>query len=485
MVFAGLDIGTTGVKITIFENTNEIGKFYETYSSKRNAEHDEIDAKIILEATKKVILSAYHFRHDLAYIGVTSFGETFVLLDEQDNVLLSSILYNDVRGKEETKEILQRIGKEKIGKITGLMVHEMFSLPKLLYVKKNFPDIWKRVNKVTLIQDFIVYMLTGVRQIDYSLASRSMMFDVTRKEWSEEILSSFGIDKTLLSKPVPTGTFAGKITMQGMPKSITIINVSHDQVSVALGSGLQKEGDAVDGCGTCECFIPYFRHIPRDKDIYDKGFGVVPYVFKDSYVSYPLIFSGGALVQWFIDNFGKNIEDPYTYFEKEIDISKPSGLLICPHFLGSGTPFMNSRSKAFIYGLDISSTSKDIYQGILEGIAYEILYNMEILDKLGILVKRAFANGGGSKNKKWLQIKANILNIPITRIENYDAGTIGSAIVVGTSIGLFQNYEEGIQKLVRFGETYYPNEKLHEIYRENYGIYKKWVQFKENLDENE
>lgn len=485
MVYAGLDIGTTGVKISLFEDAKEIGKFYETYSSKRNAEYDEIDASIILNAAKKVIRSAYEFRNDLAYIGVTSFGETFVLLDEEDRVLLPSILYSDSRGKEETKEIIHKIGKRKIGEITGLMVHEMFSLPKLLYVKEKLPDVWTKVKKITLIQDFVIYMLTGVRQIDYSLASRSMMFDVSNKEWSEEILSSFGIEKTLLSRPVPTGSIAGVINTEDMPKGITLINVSHDQVSVALGSGLQKEGDAVDGCGTCECFIPLFQRIPEDKDVYDKGFGIVPYAFKNVYVSYPLIFSGGALVQWFMDNLGKKVEDPYSYFEKQIEPSKPSNLLIPPHFLGSGTPFMNSKSKAFIYGLDISSDLADLYQGILEGVAYEILYNMEVLKSLGITIHRAFANGGGSKNKKWLQIKANVLGVPITRVANHDAGTIGSAIVVGTTVGVFQNYEEGIQKLVKLAETYYPDKKAHEAYKKNFEIYKKWVQFKEKQNENE
>lgn len=146
---------------------------------------------------------------------------------------------------------------------------------------------------------------------------------------------------------------------------------------------------------------------------------------------------------------------------------------------------MNSKSKAFIYGLDISSDLADLYQGILEGVAYEILYNMEVLKSLGITIHRAFANGGGSKNKKWLQIKANVLGVPITRVANHDAGTIGSAIVVGTTVGVFQNYEEGIQKLVKLAETYYPDKKAHEAYKKNFEIYKKWVQFKEKQNENE
>ncbi len=480
MVFAGLDIGTTGAKITLFENDGELTKFYESYRSSRSAEHDEINATVILNAVKKIIAEAYSYRNDLRYIGVTSFGETFVLLDKNDNLLAPSILYNDIRGKEEIQTILSKMSREEIGQITGLMVHEMFSLPKLLYIKNHHRDIFAQVDKVLLIQDYVIYMLTGVRQIDYSLASRTMLFDVNKREWSDQLFSLFGLDKKLFSTPVKTGSLAGKMRpFDGVSGDITMINVAHDQVSVAIGSGLHQEGDAVDGCGTCECLIPYLSNVPSNRIIYDEGFGVVPYVYDDAYVSYPLVFSGGALIEWFMKTFAKGEEDPYRYYEDTITDFSPSKLLISPHFLGSGTPFMNSMSKSFIYGLDISSTLSDIYKGLLEGVAYELRINLEELRKCGISIDHLFANGGGAKNKKWLQIKANILNIPITRIENYDAGTVGGAIAVGTAIGVFKDYQDGIHRLVKTGETYLPDAKIHQLYEPFYSLYKKLVFEKE------
>ncbi|MCI6788762.1 MAG: FGGY family carbohydrate kinase [Mollicutes bacterium] len=474
MIYAGLDIGTTGTKITLFDGTNELITFYEKYNSKRTAFNDEIDANIIFDAVIKVINEAIKYNDNLGYIGVTSFGETFVLLDKEDNILLPSILYNDVRGKDEVNEINKKIGEERVGKITGLLTHEMYSLPKLLYIKNNYSDVYNNINKILLIEDFIVYKLTGIRQIDYSLASRTMLFDINKLEWSDELFDAFNLDKNKFSIPVKSGTIAGNIKkIFGFSKDIKIISVSHDQFSVAIGSGLTKFNDAIDGCGTCECFIPLFKETPTNNKMYKGGFGIIPYSFANAYISYPLIFSGGALIEWFINNLCINIENPLTKFDKEINTKMPSKLLISPHFLGSGTPYMNSYSLGNIYGLNISSTLKDIYQGILEGVAYEMLLNIEILKECGIKINHIYANGGGSKNENWLQIKTNILNIPITKILNHNAGTVGSAIIVGTTIGEFNNIDDGIKKLVKFGKTYYPDKLAHKEYMKLFKLYKK------------
>ena len=481
MVYAGLDIGTTGCKISLFEDLKALGTFYEAYASSRSAEKDEIDAREILRAAKKVIQEAYAFRKDLSAIGVTSFGETFVLLDSEDHVLMPSILYSDPRGKAEAEELRSTLGSKRIGEITGLMVHEMFSLPKLLSIRKSHPEVWAQVDKVLLMQDYVVYSLTGVRQIDESLASRTMLFDCHKRKWSEEIFSFVNLKPSLFSTPVPSGTKAGKIRIEGIPTNVDLYNVSHDQVAVAIGCGLKEESTLVDGCGTCECLIPFFRAVPKDSRIYDGGYGVVPYVVNQGYISYPLIFSGGALAQWFVTRFAPKGEDPYGYFDRQIDPNAPSKILLSPYFLGSGTPDMDSSAQGAMYGLNISTEPKDIYQACLEGVAYELRRNIDILKSMGMNPQRIFATGGGSQNKKWLQIKANILGLPVTAMKNKDAGTIGTAIVVGTSIGLFSSLEEGMERLVQPGETYVPNLEAKKQYDALYENYLKMVQGQKEL----
>ena len=481
MVYAGLDIGTTGCKISLFEDLSALRTFYETYASSRSAKKDEIDAREILRAAKKVIQEAYAFRNDLKAIGVTSFGETFVLLDKADNVLMPSILYSDPRGKTEAEELRSTLGSKRIGEITGLMVHEMFSLPKLLSIRKSHPDIWAKVDKVLLMQDYIVYSLTGVRQIDESLASRTMLFDCHKRRWSEELFSFADLSPSLFSTPVPSGTKAGKIRIDDIQTDMDLYNVSHDQVAVAIGCGLKEESTLVDGCGTCECLIPFFRSIPDNPQISDGGYGVVPYVVNQGYISYPLIFSGGALIQWFVTQFGPKGEDPYAYFDRQMDPNNPSKILLSPYFLGSGTPDMDSSAQGAMYGLNISTEPKDIYQACLEGVAYELRRNIDILKSMGMDPQKIVATGGGSQNKKWLQIKANILGLPVTAMKNKDAGTIGTAIVVGTSMGLFSSLEEGMERLVQRGEIYVPHLEAKKQYDALYRNYLKMIQGQKEL----
>ena len=160
---------------------------------------------------KSVIRQAAAQYPQIGGIGVTSFGETFVLLDEKDEPLLPAMLYTDPRGADQCNRIAKLVGSERIIRQTGVAPAPMYSLPKLMWVKENRPEIWCRVKRICLMEDYIVYLLSGTAQIDYSLATRTMAFDIHRLCWAEEILSAAGIDKGLLSTPVPTGTSAGAI----------------------------------------------------------------------------------------------------------------------------------------------------------------------------------------------------------------------------------------------------------------------------------
>lgn len=481
MIYAGLDIGTTGSKITLFNDGTELNKFYKKYECKRSAFKDEIDANLIYDAVIEIINKALDFNKDLEAIGVTSFGETFVLLDKKDNILLPSMLYDDIRGEKEVELIKSKISPKRLGDITGLMVHSMYSLPKLLYIKNNLKKIYSKIDKVLLIEDFIVYKLTKVRNIDFSLASRTMLFNVNSMNWDRNLFRLFDLDENLFSTPVPTGSIAGEISDLNIKyqKSIKVINVAHDQISVSIGANLVNVNEAVDGCGTCECIIPLYKKLKNTKNIYLGGYGVVPYINKGEYVSYPLIFSGGALIEWFMNTFNKRDGNSYEFYENNIK-EEPSNLIIIPHYLGSGTPFMNPNSKGMIYGLDISTDEFDIYKGVLEGITYEILYNINILKSSGIKIKKIYATGGSSSNEKYMQIKADILNIPIVTFKNKDSGTVGSAVIVGKTMGVFDSIEEGCKKLIEINKTFIPNKLTHNKYMKIYRKYKSLVELINN-----
>ena len=209
MKIAGLDIGTTGCKLTVFdEQGRNLGKAYRDYPVRRQVSGHEIGISVLMESVYAVIREMTEQYPDIGGIGVTSFGETFVMTDAKGTPLHTSMLYTDPRGAEECAELTEKIGADRIARITGLAPHEMYSVSKIMWIKKHWPEVYLAAKHIFLIGDYVAWHLTGIAQIDYSLATRSMAFDIGRLAWSEEILNAAGIDISLLSRPVPSGTAA-------------------------------------------------------------------------------------------------------------------------------------------------------------------------------------------------------------------------------------------------------------------------------------
>lgn len=490
MIIGGLDIGTTGCKLTAFdENGAYLGKAYRNYPSERGTSQT-IDAEKILEAVLEVIAEIGGRYPDLSGIGVTSFGETFVMTDESGCPLMPSMLYTDPRGKRECMELTDKLGSRHIQEICGARSSETYSLPKIMWVKKHHPDIYARAKHIFLIQDFIVWSLTHVAQIDYSLAARTMAFDIRNLTWSREILEVAGIDPSLLSKPVPTGTPAGHLTSEiaqktGVSESIQVISVSHDQIAAAVGSGVFSGNVAVDGAGTVECLTPVFNSLPKMDLMYENNYAVIPYVIPGTYTCYAYETMGGALLQWCVDTLAKKEKElamkqgisPNVYLENlykaEGNGHEPGELLVLPHFAGAATPYMDSGSKGAILGLTAATSVADIYHACMEGIVCEMMLNMEKLNLSGISFEYLRATGGGARSEVWMQMKADMLNVTITALETSDAGTVGCAMMAGLALHCFRNLEDAASHMVVCKKTYTPDPVSHEKYMKVYERYRK------------
>lgn len=476
MKIAGLDIGTTGCKLTVFdENGTQLGKAYRDYPVCRAAGIHEIDISTLMESVYAVLAEMAAQYSDIAGIGVTSFGETFVMTNSTGDPLHNAMLYTDPRGAEECAELIEALGAEHIASVTGLAPHEMYSIAKMMWLKKHHPEIYAAARRIHLIEDYVVWHLSHKAQIDYSLATRTMAFDIHRLVWSREIFDAAGIDVSLMSAPVPTGSPAGTITptaakRTGLNKDCVIVSVSHDQIAAAVGAGAFDGSVAVDGAGTVECLTPIYDRVP-DAEVMRKGFfAVVPYVIPGKYVAYAFSYFGGALIQWCMENFGKG--ETNESMERAYGKDAPSGLLVLPHLAGAATPYMDSGSKGAILGLTTTTTAADIYRACMEGVAYEMRLNYEALQGSGIRFEKLHATGGGARSKLWMQMKADILNLPITALKTVDAGTVGSAMLTGVAVGAFSDLNDAAVHMVQEMETYYPRERMHRNYMTIYERYK-------------
>ena len=476
MKIGGLDIGTTGCKLTVFdENGAHLGKAYRDYPVRRAVSGHEIDISAMMESVYTVIGEMAEQYPDIAGIGVTSFGETFVMTNDAGEPLHNAMLYTDPRGAEECAELVEKLGADHIAEVTGLAPHEMYSIAKMMWIRKNRPEVYAAARRIHLIEDFVVWHLTNRAQIDYSLATRTMAFDIHSLTWSREVFDAAGIDIALMSDPVPTGTSAGTITLAaarrtGLNDRCVIVSVSHDQVAAAVGAGAFDGSVAVDGAGTVECLTPIYDKIPEIPVMARGFFSVVPYVVPGKYVAYAFSYTGGALIQWAMETFGKG--ETNESMEKAYEKDEPTGLLVLPHFAGAATPYMDTGSKGAILGLTVATTAADLYRACMEGVVYEMRLNYEALSGSGIRFTRLNTTGGGAKSKLWMQMKADVLNLPITALKTVDAGTVGSAMLTGIAVGLFADLNDAASHMVQERETYYPREEMHKKYMVIYERYK-------------
>ena len=479
MIIGGLDIGTTGCKITVFSDQGkEIGSYYREYPERKDP--NEADGTALYAAVEDLLRETAENHPDLEAFGVTTFGEAFVLAGEDGSPLAPIYLFSDTRGEAECGELTEKIGKDRLCRITGVAPNTMYSLPKLMWVKKNIPA-FSKAKYVLLIEDYLVYRLTGVRQIDYSLAARTMAFDIREKQFSKEILDAAEIDAALFSTPVPSGSVAGPLKpglrkFFGFAKDVTVVNGAHDQVAAALGSGVFDETTAVDGTGTVECVTAVRETPPEDPAYYDCGFCAVPYP-TGGYVCYAFTLTGGACAKWVRDkltpdlvreNSGKNV---YKILDEAMP-EQPTGILVLPHFNGSATPYMDSGSRAAVVGIDLATDRKTLYRAVLEGVTLEMKKNLEMLDRFGIRPQTLIAAGGGAKSPVWLQMKADIFGCPIETRKGSETGALGTAMMVAAACGLDPDLPRAAKRFLEPDKRYVPGMQ-QDIYRRIYQRYRR------------
>lgn len=475
MNYLSIDVGTTRCKCQLFSEDGEILKYlFYDYDFKEIDGFQYVDIHAI-EAHLRDMIATIAGEWSVSSLCVSSLGESFVLLDEKDHVLFYPMLYTDSRGEEEAEEIKARIGEEEAFRITGVIPHSMYSLSKLLWIKNHYSELFQKTSKIMLMGDYIGYLLTGERVIDYALASRTGAFDIEKKEFSKPILNAFGIHDKLFSTPRCAGSIVGKIKAEWGIDAL-LVQGSHDQVCAALGAGVLEAGDAVDGMGTVECITVLFKNKQENVKMGKQGYPCVPYPVNGLYCTYILNFSCGSTMNWFRkkllhDYCGKE-HDFFTYIEKEMS-DAPTEILALPYFGGAGTPFQDLNAKGAVVNLRTDTRDCDFYKALMEGTALEMRLNAETVREYSVTLRNAVATGGGANSEKWLQIKADIQNIPIQTLRSSEGGLCGCAMLQSVALGSVKDFYEAREKFVRYTEEFVPNLEMHGAYETQYQKYKK------------
>jgi len=488
MSYLGVDIGQTGCKAVIFdEDGKQLASSYREYKTVVPCPGwAELDSKQVIDSCFTVMREAQaKCLHDpVIGMGISCQGEAFTPISKDNQYLGNAMITFDRRATYLTFEWSREFGMERLYGITGHTAHPMFSIFKLLWLKQNEPDVFNNTWKFLCFEDLLQNALGVEPHISWSLAGRTMMFNIMKHDWEDEILEACGVRRSRLAVPVPSGNIIGSINRDtakalGFTEEVRVISGGHDQPMGALGAGVITPGMAMYATGTSECITPAFTSPVMSEELFQNNICTYDYTIKGMYTTVAFSLTGGNILRWFRDEFGKEeIKesktvgcDAYELLLKKIG-NFPSTILVLPYFTPTGTPYFDPDMYGAILGLHLETKREEILRGLLEGVAFEMRLNLEILHRSGIKIDELRAIGGGAKSPLWVQLKADVLNKPITRVRVTEAACFAAAMLAFSTLH-GEPLPSVVKCWVKTDEVIEPIEENAQIYTKRFETYQK------------
>ena len=477
MLYIGVDLGTSAVKLLLMDGEGRIQNIVsrEYPLCFPHPGWSEQNPEDWLRQTVDGIraLTENCDRTQIAGIGCGGQMHGLVALDKNDKVLRPAILWNDGRTAGETEWLNTEIGKGKLSQYTANIAFAGFTAPKLLWMRKNEPDLFARIDKIMLPKDYINYMLTGVHSCDYSDASGMLLLDVEHKRWSKEMLEICGIKETQMPKLYEsyevTGMLKPDIAAElGLPETVRVCAGAGDNAAAAVGTGTVGDGACNISLGTSGTIF-----------ISSGKFGVDPnnalHSFAHADGSYHLMgcmLSAASCNKWWMDEI-IGTQD-YASAQKEITDEKlgRSHVFFLPYLMGERSPINDTDARGAFVGLTMDNSRADMTQAVLEGVAFAIRDSLEVARSLGIDVKRSRICGGGAKSPLWRKMIANICKLDLELIESEEGPGYGGAMLAAVACGEYASVEDAAAELVKVVGTVAPEPELAARYEERYQVFR-------------
>lgn len=497
MSLLGIDVGTTGCKSIVFsEDGKIIASAYEEYDIQRpKPGWAELDAAELWGKVKKTIkkVASESGSDPVRALSISSFAEAMVPVTEDRRILGPFITMMDSRGGEYLQDLRGSVTNERLYTINGNTIGNQYSITKLKWIKKNQSQIYGKAYKYLLCGSFVSFMLGADAVVDFSLANRTLLFDIDRADWSDEILKIAGLDRSKMCDTAPSGKMIGTVSggvakELGLPSGVAIVTGAHDQCANGVGCGVIKQGSVMYGMGTFICIMPVFTKRLETDVMIKYGLNTEHHAVPGQFVSF-IYNQGGSMTKWFRDTFAaeehrqakEKGEDVYNRLMSEMP-GWPSSVMVLPHFAQTGPPEFISDSSGVIAGLKLETKRGDILKGIIEGMTFYLKETVMSLPEIGIEINDYRAVGGGSKSEVWIQMCADIMGRPFIRPKITEAGALGAAIIAGMGKGTFNSYESAVKKMIKMDRTFEPNPKQVKLYEGQFEKYRQlWPTFKQYL----
>jgi xylulokinase len=456
----GLDLGTTGVKALAISTRGDVVA---------RAERDyplaiprpgwaEQDPEDWWRASEEVLAA---LKVDaVAGIGLSGQMHGLVVLDEHERVLRPAILWNDQRTAAECAEIEERVGRARLLELTGNRALPGFTAPKLLWLRRNEPDVYERMAYVLLPKDYIRLRLTGERAIDVADASGTLLFDVAARRWSEDVLRALELSPEFLPPVLDSPDVSGE-TKEG----VRVAAGAGDQAAGALGVGVDRPGPLSVVLGTSGVV---FAALPKFVTDPEGRLHVFCHAVPDTWHAMGVMLSAAASLSWFREALAPGEAHEQLLGEAKKWAPGAEGLLFLPYLAGERTPHADPDARAAFTGLSLRHDRGALVRAVLEGVAYGLRDSLDLVRGLGVPATVGRVSGGGARSELWLRIVASVLGIPLERTGVDEGAAFGAALLGGVAAGVFGDVHEAVERCVRVRGAVEPDPPWQRIYDERY-----------------
>ena len=489
----GVDVGTSSCKVALFDLEGTlIARSSEPYTTHYAGLCVEQDPEDWWKATKKAIKNLIEKHHidpgKVAAIGVDGQSWAALPIDRKGRALRRAMIWLDRRSEKECRWLREEVGEKVIFEKSMNRVDPAFVIPKILWIKENEPEVFARTEKFLTSNAYINYKLTGELTQDISQGYGFYFFDMRKGKWDKNLCERMGIPPKMLPDIYPCSKVIGEVTSRaaeetGLVKGVPVVAGGLDAAAATLGAGViepgqvQEQGGQAGGMSIC-----------MDRPFGDPklilGYHVVPerWLLQGGTV-------GGGSLRWLkgilSPSKGKEKLDPFEVMSLEAEKIKPGsdGLIFLPYMAGERSPLWDSNAKGIFFGLSYDKTRAHLIRAIMEGCAFALYHNLQVAESQGIKVKTMTSVGGAARSKVWTQIKADVTNKPILIPHYTDSAPLGAAILAGIGAGIYSDFKEAVENVVKIEEHIEPRSKFHSLYCELFEIYQNiYLKLKEDFE---
>ncbi len=485
--FITLDIGTTSVKIALIDRNGTIVStstreyVLETPTENIVELNPEIYWNCCVGGMREVLINSGVQRHLILSVSVSSQGETLICLDVKGKPVTNAIVWLDNRSKNEAEELKDKFGIERV---TGLVdVLPTWTITKILWLKKNKPQVFSLISKFLLVEDYILYRLSGEFAGEHSLYSTTYMYNVIDRCYWTDILNYVGVKRDQLVDVYESGVVIGKVKSvvckeTGLAEKTNVTTGIMDQTAGMIGAGNIKEGIVTETTGSALVICETLDQFPSQKPT---SSSVQCHAVPGKYLVTGWCAAGGMSLKWLRDTFFKeekmvaerNGDNIFRIMDAMAERVLPGsqGLLFYPFMSGPGTLNIDPDIRGVYYGLELHHDKTHFIRSMIESIAYILRENIELMGAFGGECREIRAMGGGSKSTIWNQIKADVTGKRIVTMHSPETASIGVAILQAVAAGIYGDISSAVSHMVKTSDVYEPNRQENNIYQDFYRKY--------------